>query len=256
MADREIGTLTITMAAKEHSSADLASLSDMIEGLVMAGVWGEIAFGKSDLARRAQEILKAFAGPKEWSPRSFLPYPFRTPLGDEWAMSPDTYNQRNAHARRFIMRKSPSTYRELFSFVQIRRLEHHSPLLIELAILSGPLLVAPLLVLAWSRVASDMRRHAASADIDEALARTKKAEAGQAESKDKIMDYMAQSAAKQLSENKLEVPKEVLHEAAKAAFAPVVDLSGSDLLQDALAAVSKKDGPSKGDEKEEKKRKS
>lgn len=144
----------------------------------------------------------------------------------------------NSWFRRAIFQSSRELYKELCSFADVRRLEHHSPLIIELGIalgvLSTPVIIAYGLLTATARA----RRMDAESDIREAEAKSKGQEAAQRELQTRILRAVTETVEKQAAEGKLEVPKEAITKAVQVASPGIADLGNNPLIKEVTFGVS------------------
>ncbi len=147
-------SLAITLASPHHTVEDVAFLVQSIDNLVMASVWGALA--QESLEDETLAWAKSVASANlQQSPKSsirFFPY-----LGsirrDTIQWHPEDYDPfdpldigvqagLNTWLRRVLLRADPKRYEQLFSFAEIHRVEHHSPLLLETVVLLSAGLIA------------------------------------------------------------------------------------------------------------------
>lgn len=252
-------SLTIVLANAEHSSADVALLVEDIQALITASLWA--SFSSPDLSDetllKAKRILlegleSAKAGVRFYpSFRQILNVPGLIPFGqngDELvsqtgggdldfrsddALDVGTLVGVNSWMRRQVLAHDIELYRKVFGFATIDRLEHHSPLVIEVGIaLTSAVAVPILLTYGLLRAVAKAKRANAEAEIRQAEADDRKEIVKQRKVQTEIISEVRDAIKSERSRNEdFHVPDEVLVNAAKIAEPVVAELGSSSLIE-------------------------
>jgi hypothetical protein len=146
-------TFSVTLACAKHNSADISFVANAVDGLVCAGIWGAMASpppGKEAL-RLAREILtEEVKRPKSaarffpyWTGPLLFPEEARERLRSGELFSPSDpmdsalRDGLNSFLRRTLFERNREVYDELFGSARITRLEHRSPLVLEIGMALG-----------------------------------------------------------------------------------------------------------------------
>ncbi len=260
--DFDTAHLSIRLRSTEHSIADVAFITEAIDNMVIASVWSAMleAEPKDEAVARAKAIIvESIDRPKaagRFYPRFFEGRLFRVPLSrresiDLDLLDFDPYDPLDAGVqigmsswlRRTIYSRDFELYRQLFSFGRVRRLEHHSPLLIELAVVLGVGVTIPgVLVYGLMTAVHRARRSAAEAEIREIEADLKKEELKQQRQKTRMVEDIADGVHELSARRQLEIPKEVLVLTAQLGAPSVADLGSSPLIGELSIGLSAGDG--------------
>ncbi|MFN2530681.1 MAG: hypothetical protein ABR555_05240 [Pyrinomonadaceae bacterium] len=248
--EQQIATLRVELSSPQHSMSDVALVVEDLDSLVTGSLWGAVLRPErdSETLMRARAILEKSASGSKAGSRfhpDFRKWPYEEPYDGFDPFDPlDAGLQfgMNSWFRRAIFQTNPGLYNELCSFAEVRRLEHHSPLIIELGIVVS-LLSTPV-VLAWGLMtaAARARRMEAEADIREAEAESKREEAKQRRLQTRMMEAVTEAVEKQAAAGKLEVPKEAITKAVQVASPGVADLGENSLIKEVTFGISTGNG--------------
>lgn len=142
--NREYAFLRIELKAMGHSMADVALVTQAADGLVCASVWAALQTtenGLTDDFSRARELVKMSADYPKANQRfypgfgSFGSPPFDVEPYD--ALDFGVLVGVNAWLKKIVQNHDVELFNRIFSFAEVSRLEHHSPLLLEVAVLLG-----------------------------------------------------------------------------------------------------------------------
>jgi hypothetical protein len=256
--------LTVKLRSKEHSMADVGLVVEAMENMVIASVWGAMldVEPQDETVVKAKSILMESIGRNKAGAR-FFPGFYDGRLFRSQASVSESNDQRefdtheldgfdpydpldagvqigmDSWFRRTIYSRDLDLYRQLFSFGRVQRLEHHSPLLIELAVVFGLGVIVPVaLVYGLMTAIHRARRSAAEADIRETEADLKKEELKQQRQKTKIIADIADGVHELSVRHQLEIPKEVLVQTAQLGAPSVADLGSSPLIGEVSIGLS------------------
>jgi len=249
--DFDSAVLTISTRGRE-SVADLTEIIDALDGLLAAAVWGALADPHSDdeniLQLRA--LIKDLPSSPKRSARFYPQFgglvPQRRGLEIEypsgfWPIEDfDPFDPLDASVQYglnkwlkiTIKHADPKLYRNIFSVASIEKLEHRSPLVMEVGLAMGLVVTSTIaLMFACMRAASMFRRWEAEADIREAEVAIKREEAHQAQLRTRMLEHLAESVQDlSFSKKGKEIPAEVLVEVARVATYPISELANSPLI--------------------------
>lgn len=242
----EVATLQVSVSSTEVLAPDLGLLVGALNGLVAASIWGALADRQSDDHRlyRAREILhntrrtpkgRARFYPDFWTADDL---PFLEDYDEFDPVDPLDSSVRdglNSWLSRSLYLQDPRLYNDLFSFAKVQRLEHHSPLLVELAVLIAAPVVPALLAYGLMRTVAGIRRALAEARIREAEAAIREEELNHRRIQSRILDDVA-TAVHEMDAK--EIPKSVVAAAAKVGTTSIADLGSSPLIGSVTLGVS------------------
>jgi hypothetical protein len=248
VAEEPLGVVTITLGPERLNVADLAAATEALNGIVSGGVWAAINSDSEESRelRRAWRILSDESAGRRAAAR-FHPgfyeelsvhwrkrWPDRERLGLSAYEPLDAGMQAGIFAwmRRSLYREDPKLCASLFDFAQIRRIEHHSPLLMEVAIFLGAVTLPAFLVFGCLKAAALARKSNAEAEIREEEARIRREEGKQQEMKTRVQKLIEEEIYRQASEGKLKVPKEAVVEFVRVVSPSVADLGDTSLIKD------------------------
>ncbi len=252
--------LRITLADDKYSSADLAFLIESIHNLTSAAIWATILSPQviSDELSTARGILvEATQGDRTGA--RFYPdfqsiflyphfFPFYTGISEEELNAnqarPDfpfdldnpldvgTLTGINSWFRRQLHDNDREVYDRLFGLATIDRLEHHSPLVLEMGVvLTGALLIPAIVIYGLMRATAQGRRHHAEAEIREVEAQEKREVLRQRRIQTEILEELRDAIREARQRNRdFVVPPEVLVAAAQISSPSIADLSSSPLI--------------------------
>ena len=251
--------LEVVLRSESHTIADTRTVADALDGLIMAGIWGALAAPEpdSDAISEAKVILENNRRSLKARARFFPDFPHVLGLELEGNdLTPDSKSERgpdqfdpldpldagvrdglNSYLRRLILQEDPQLYRRLFSFAQVTRAEHHSPLLIELSIVLGILALPVVLTVGLAKAAVSLRKAEAEAGIREAEMQIRKEELSQKRLQTRILAHV-ESAARELKPD--QVPKEAITAAVQVSTTAITDLSSKPLIGTVSLGVTTK----------------
>ena len=222
-----------------ESVVELASLTESLDSLVLAAIWGGLAshnVGDADI-ERVRELLQrlrsrpkatsrlfpSFARQDNFTPEEYDPF---DPL--------DVAVQQglNYWLKAVVRKADERLYQRIFSVASVERLEQHSPMVMEVALLIAAVpSITVLLIYSCLRAAAFSRKAEAEADIRETEADIKREELRQAKLKTKMLEHLSEGVADlRFPQLSAKIPPEVLQETARVAVSSVADLSGSPLI--------------------------
>jgi len=242
--------LVVELQSTTHSSADVRFVVDALDGIVSAGVWAAISYpdGQGDdliVARRHldEEIHRPKSRARffpDWlqfsDPESIdAPALAFEPLDP---MDAGVRDGLNSFLRRALWQRDKQLYSRVFGFASVKRIEHHSPLLIELAVALTGAIALPA-VLAWGimRAAAGMRKASAEARIREVEAEIREEELRQKKIQTRILEEVA-NAAHELGPQR--IPRGAIEKASQISTTAVSDLGASPLIGSVTVGLSQK----------------
>jgi hypothetical protein len=252
MARFDLISFRVVLAEGQDTIASLRFLTEALHGVVSAAVWGSLAHTDSNDPRvhRTRELLRScIRDPK--APSRFFPR-FDQSLGENFVfrileeqsfeptdpMDSATRYALDSWLLRMSQQRDPVLYRELFAFARLDRVEHHSPLAVELSLVIGAATLLPvLLTYTLMRTITDARRRVAEARIREAEAGIKEEELKHVQLQTRILETVA-VAAEELDAH--EIPKDATTAAAKVGTSSVADLASSPLIGSVTLGISTK----------------
>jgi hypothetical protein len=252
-------SLTLTMESKDHSVSDVACVVESIDNLVMASIWGALAAPDQQLDEnliRVKQLLRDTAIAEPFLRRRTYPFtvflhyldrPPSTPIDAEYEFDPfSPYGAglqagMNTTLRHLIRDHDRELYSRLFSFARVRRLEHHSPLLLETVAVIGVAAVLPAILLYgcfWAVYYA--RRTEAQMRIRETDAELKQEELNQARRRSQMLEDMANAIKRAgYSSEPLRIPEAALAETARVITPTVSQLATSPLIGSVTIGLSK-----------------
>jgi len=132
----------------------------------------------------------------------------------------------NTMLRRVLLEGDAERYEQLFSFAEVRRLEHHSPLLFETAAIIGGAIVLPaVLYYGCMKAVYFARRSGAETGIRETEHELKKEELRQSQIRTQVQQHLAAAILEtKFTTGPINVPDAVMAETARIAATTVADL--------------------------------
>lgn len=262
----DIASLTVVLKGKRHLVANVASVVDALDNLVWSGVWGAILSGRSRSTPqfRARMVLRDYATHPHLAARFFPGFaesmstrlagkgdifdkPPRIHLG-ELELDPFDLADRSVldgirvWAKRALSHADPKLFNELFGFAHVRRAEHKSPMLIELAIILGVSVGAPALIAyGCMKAAQLLNKTDAESDIRRTEADLKREELKQRRIQTAILEGIKQAVDEKARKGKLDISEGILVEIAKIASPSIAELSHNPLIGKITVGVSKGD---------------
>lgn len=252
--------LELQLKSDKDSMDDLAFVAEDLHNLLIASLWATMLHPALDdesiiNARLIlQEDLRRPKAADRFYP-GFGPNLFVTRTGpfapieieNEFSRSFNPYDPLDAALqigmdswfRRTIFRANPELLKRLFSFAYLGMLEHRSPLLIELVVVFGTGLTIPaVLVYGLMKAVDRASREAAEAEIRRTEAELKREELKQQKLRSQILEELTKAVHDLGVRNQIEVPREVLIEAARIASPSVADLSQNPLIGQITVGLS------------------
>jgi hypothetical protein len=252
MARFDLIGFRVVLAEGQDTIASLRFLTEALNGIVSAAVWGSLAHTESNdpWVHRTRELLHSYVRDPKASRRLFPGFDhslgdnFVFQILDEQAFEPtDPMDSATRYALdswflRMLQKRDPALYREIFAFARLDRVEHHSPLAIELSLIIGAATLVPvLLTYTLMRTITDARRRVAEARIREAEAGIKEEELRHVQIQTRILETVA-VAAEELAAH--DIPKDAITAAAKVGTSSVADLASSPLIGSVTLGMSTK----------------
>jgi len=250
--------LGVQLKHEEHSMADVAMVVESLYNLVVAGLWASMLHPRiNDQALiRARQILQADLQRPKTADRFYPGFGEEllrfenvrsSSLESEFGRRFDPYDPLDSGLqigvsswfRRVISRNDPQLEKDLFSFAYVNKVRHQSPLLIEMAVVIGIGTTLPaLLVYSLMKAISRGERQKAEAEIRLTEVQLKREELNQQKLRTRILEQMADAINEMGARNQLEIPREVLLEAARIASPSVADLEDSPLIGQITLGIS------------------
>jgi hypothetical protein len=252
--NNEFLSLSIQMNSKYHSLAEVAFIIESLDNLTMASVLGSMVDPLSEdrLVVQAREILDYSIKKNPSSKARFYPNFFDTfsqaslrSRENQFLDSTYIYGGFNpgipmdvgmqvginSWVRREIYLNDPKLYNALFSFTTVRKLEHYSPLIIEVSVLIlGGLLIVPVLMGGCIIALNKIAKKSAETDIRQSEAQLKKEEVKQQIIRTQIMETLRDTINEKSANGQLRIPDSVLAETARIAQSTVSDLKDNPLI--------------------------
>ena len=238
------GTLTLTLDARADRFTDLftvlESLDSIITGAVRAAMEGgrhkEFGYRREALIASAwTTFLQVSKGSNTDAYSAFL-----ESLSHDSSDSYYVAQQRtiNSLVRLALMRSSPSLYEQVFDFARVTHLSRQSPIMLELSVTVGAVLVPPLIVLGIFRAVEAVRRLSAEADLRETEVELRREELRQRSLQTAILEQVRDTIRQNSAAGKLNVSDGVLTAAVGITSPAVAQLASSSLIQQLTVGVS------------------
>lgn len=256
-------SLSITLSSRTHSVGDLAFVSETVNDLVASAAWAVILDRDSEIeeARAARIILQEELDRGKAGARFFpsfdrvLDYPESFPFNqssvlEQGEIDPEsrlnsvknfelyepldraTLSGINSWLRRTLAERNREAYNKVIGFAEVTRLEHHSPLLMEVAIILGAAAALPVLIAyGLLRAAAKAKRLNAEAEIREAEAKDRWEVVKQRKIQTEILEELRDAVKEQRKDGGIKVPDTVLAAAAQIGTPSIADLGSSPLIE-------------------------
>lgn len=255
----DIAYLRIELGSTEHSVADVSMIVEDLEGLITAAIWGSMLERemRDGPLRRARQVLENSMSESKARARFYPGFTIHgtdgiSLLNNEINRGFNPYNPLDAGLqigldawfRRSIFKESPELFNELFSFASVRKLEHHSPLIVETVIVIGVLSTPVVLAYSLMKAASKARRDEAEARIREIEAEQKEEELKQMRLRTRMMKSITESIEELKAKDKLKIPNEAITKAVQVASPAIADLGENPLIKEVTFGVTAGNGKS------------
>lgn len=244
-------SLSIQLYSETHSMSEVGSLVEILQSLPMVSFWASIFNQESEddeviIARKilSEDVLK------DGNDNRFFPHfkslvrhlddPFALIELSDYFKGLDPFNVMdvavmqgiNIWARKLIYLKNRQLSYKLFDYAQVSRLEHYSPLLIELSIILGGAIALPiLLTYGIMRAVASNRRAEAENQIRENEAKIKNEEFKQKQIQTIMLEEIHNAMDEQKQrEGYIKVPEKVMENVAGFAVSPIAELGKSPLI--------------------------
>jgi len=262
--DYDRAYLRIKLNTEQHSVAEVATLLQVVDNLVSAPVWAGILdreFADRDESfAQAREILGSSADlPK--AKRRFYPGFSRNfaygrladgfrdselleePAGSNEPLDIGVQVGLNYWLKRVVRDADPNLYKRLFDAPGVSRLEHHSPLLLEVCVLLGAT-VAGVVLLTYGllRAAAVSNRKEIENRIRRAEATSKEQEALQREIQTEMLSEVRDAIREQRKDDDFAVPESAVAAAVAIASPSVAELNSNPLIKNMTFGASFKVG--------------
>ncbi len=264
--DYDRAYLRVNLRSEQHSVAEVSALLQVIDNLVSAPVWAGILdpeFSVRDEAfARVKEIVASSASRQKatgrFYPRFFLDFGYGDPdqvlrdgefgLLEQIAGSSDPLDLGvqfglNYWLKSEIRKVDDGLYESLFGQSRVSRLEHSSPLLLEVCLMLGASAGSVvLLTYGLLRATAAFSRRQAENRIRHAEADSKEQEALQRELQTEIVAQVRDAIREQREEGRFVVPDAAIAAAVNIASPSIAELSGSPIIKDITFGASFKAG--------------
>jgi hypothetical protein len=239
--------LTIELAGSRHSLAEVAETLELLDLLVgsvlIAGIsdkpWDHLS---ENIARAAQYDLRG-----NLAPRRFFPsFQFRRgglPEDESWSRAPldvGVLVGMCSWLRRTLQEHDAKTSTELSSRIYIAKLEHHSPLLLELVALVGGIGIVTMgLVAACMKTLRDSREDEFRGQLRELELKDRAQSVRQQQIRTAIMERVSENYARMGTPP---VSDTVISEMAKIAYVPIAQAVESSFIKEINFSLEAKKG--------------
>lgn len=256
--------LRIELKSEYHSLSEITSLVQVLDNLLMASVLGAMNDSnlKDENLLKARYILHGAIKQNQKSDERFNPYfknyfePFLLPeriyLENNYRVNEennelDSSNPMdlgmqlgiNAWARKEIYLHDRTLYNNLFTFAEVKKLEHNSPLLIEISVVLGAAIVVPAVLLyGMFRAVQILRKKDLENDIRQNEVNQKQVQLTQSERRTEIITIIRDVLKEKMSNNEVIIPDSVLAEAAKIADVSIAELKGDPLINQLSVGIN------------------
>jgi len=267
-----MATLTVVLPFQSDSAPSLHLVIGALNGLVSAGVWAGLRShgGKDPVFEKARSILekelrrdkaaKRFypefgdSRSKDVRSKKVRSKDVRSKDERKWFTPPEALKEfdpgdpfdaavrdaLNSYLRRTLCQADPALAVELFGFARVTRVEHNSPLLVELALFIAMGIAIPMLVvLGGMRAAFSLRKQDVELEIRSIQRDTLQEELRQKKLQTRIIAAAAE-VAEELDIH--EFPHEAIAEGAQISTTAVHDLGTSPLIGSLTLGLSTKTG--------------
>jgi hypothetical protein len=251
-------SLGIQLSSESHSTSEVGYIVDIIDSLPMVSFWSALVTPETNDKNIfiARELLSESAMRGKAKHRFYPLFHRDFHLIDENRYAPfqslpkfDSFDPLdigviagvNTWAKRVIFQKDKNLYNQLFNFAAVSKLEHHSPLVIELAIAISIPSLPIILTYGLMRAAASYRRLSAEADIREKEADIKDEELKQKRIQTAILEEMKSSIEQQgIKKEKIRIPEKALENVATFGVSSVAELAHSPLIDKMTFGISTK----------------
>ena len=254
----DTATLSAQLNSKAHTMGEINHLTEVIGNLPMIAFWSAMAIPhqNNNTISQAQEILRKSAehhrsdnrfypgfinefihiGEIDWLPFSnFFDY---SPVS---SLDSGVIVGINAWARQEIYRNNPELYNKLFHFAEVSKLEHRSPLVLELAVAIAIPSLPILITYGLMRAVASHRKMEAEIRIREREADIKEEELRQKKIQTAIVEEIYTGIKSQQSiDGHIDIPEKVIENAASFSVSSVGELGSSPLVDKLTFSISSK----------------
>ena len=246
----DTASIVIELKSSAHSSADVRFLVDAVDGIVSAAAWAAIWHGgdtAEEFAVARRHVQEQLQNPK--TEGRFFPSWRESRDPEVFDSGPGAFDPTepmdaavrdglNSYLRRSLWGHSPELYSRILGFASIRRLEHHSPLLLELAALVvGAAALAPALAWGIMRAVAAERRANAELQIRAVQVELLTEDLTQKRLQTSIIREIESGLRELGSEN---IPPEAIAAAAQISTTAVADLGSNPLIGKLTIGLSAK----------------
>lgn len=267
--DFDTTSLQITLKHEKHSASDVALLTQSVDGIVCASVWATIAEvreSESDAIDSARRILSRALENDKARARFFPEFggDFAVTLSGRRNRRPpnrvrsvadmpnfDPFDPLDvgvafgltAWFRKVLQQGDAEVYTRLFSFANIARLEHKSPLVLGLLLAIGTGVLTPvLLTYGIMRAVGRCKRLDLENQLRETEVELRHEELRQRRIQTEILETLKNAVNERAASNNLSIPDEALAAAATISSPAVAELSTSPIIGSITLGLSSKIG--------------
>lgn len=254
-------TLTIQLDGNEHSSASVAVLVQAVDGLASAAVWASLLYADEGLSpefhwareqiadlrrdKASGRFYPQFVRParprNRWFPSAvnvLRDFDADDPL--DFAVTVGT----NLWLRKELESRDRERADRLFSFAEISRLEHRSPLLIELSVAIGvTALVSALILYGAMKAASHLRKMEEDRRREQLQEELQREDLKQRRIQTEILQVMRDAVVERQAGGQLTIPDAALVAAATISSPAVREISKSPLIGSVSLGVTGRMSP-------------
>lgn len=246
----DTASLIVQLESKAHSSADVRFVVDALDGIVCAGIWAALFQPNAlpDEFRISRSLVEEEIRRGKSQGRFFPAWePFHEP---EWIdasgfafdpldpMDAGVRDGMNSFLRRTIWHRDRELYARVFGIAEIKRIEHSSPLLVELAVLiAGATFLPGILIWGIMRAVASGRKSLAEAKIRESESGIREEELKQKKLQTEILEEVVATVKERGHDS---ISQAVVEKAAQISTTAVNDLGSSPLIGSITVGLSAK----------------
>ncbi len=261
--------LTVQLNSKEHNIGEIWTVMESLDNLSMSGFWATILSGEinDENILQAREILSSSMKNNRKNGRRFFPsfvdlfdiemnkqrdgkdqldlYDFPS---NEFFSDFDSNNSldtsvmagMNSWVRKEILLNDKDLFNELFGKAIISKLEHHSPLLIELALIISTPLLPIIMTYGIMRAVTSHRKMEIENKIRDNERKIKEEEYQQKKIQTKILEEIYSVVKEESKNGEFRINEKVIENAAKISVSTVSDLNTNPFINSVTFGVTTK----------------
>ena len=256
----DTASLRFQLSSEVHNISEIWMLVEAVDNIAMGGVWAELANSRTrnEAYIEARQILNKKRNSRKAGNRFFpdfnRQYYEKTPDDKELFIIPylntlDPFDPLdssiitglNSWIRKEIYGHSPKLFSKIFDFANVRKLEHQSPLVLEIAVGIAIAATSPMLITyGIMKAISSLRRSEAEADIRKTEAKLREEELKQRRIETAIKEEIYESVREKREKQELDLPDEAISAAISTTSPAVADLGSSSLINNVTFGVTSK----------------